>query len=196
MSDSDTSGSESPDSDENVDNPLVRAWDRLKSDIDTQQIREVVNVENGRPKIDPKKAKELAQSNNKWAVKGATGGAIVGAIISISGVLVIPAAAAGAALGYAIDRNAVDRVEELEEDFQTILEAIEDEEEVDLSRLAMITHIKKKHSRTSISPISKIKVLLNLMKKTISSYSESLLFTKRCPICVVRLTSFSPSFYR
>lgn len=144
MSDSDTSGSESPDSDENVDNPLVRAWDRLKSDIDTQQIREVVNVENGRPKIDPKKAKELAQSNNKWAVKGATGGAIVGAIISISGVLVIPAAAAGAALGYAIDRNAVDRVEELEEDFQTILEAIEDEEEVDLSRLAMITHIKKK----------------------------------------------------
>ena len=57
MSDSDTSGSESPDSDENVDNPLVRAWDRLKSDIDTQQIREVVNVENGRPKIDPKKRK-------------------------------------------------------------------------------------------------------------------------------------------
>lgn len=144
MPDSDGSGSESASSvEESGGNPLVRAWDRLKSDVDTQQIREVIKVENGRPKIDPKKAKELAQSNNKWAVKGATGGAIAGAVISISGVLVIPGAAAGAALGYAIDRNAVDRVEELEEDFQTILEAIEDEEKVDLSRLAMITHIKK-----------------------------------------------------
>jgi len=121
----------------------VNAWNRLKSDIDTQQLREVIRIENGRPKIDPAKAKKLAEDQNKWTIKGATGGAIIGALISVSGAMSIPLAAAGAALGYALDKDAVDQVEVLEEDFQMVLEAIEDEEEVDLSRLAMITHIKK-----------------------------------------------------
>lgn len=131
----------SPFDDEN--NPFVKAWRRFQADIDTEQIQEVISIEGGRPKINPKKAKELAKEDNLRAIQGATGGAILGGLISVSGVLTIPLAAAGAALGYAIDRDAVDEVEELEEDFQEILEAVEDEEEVDLSRLAMITHVKK-----------------------------------------------------
>lgn len=129
---------------EETDNPIVRAWNLFKSDIDTQQIQEVIQFENNRPKIDPIKAKELAKDQNLRAIQGATGGAIIGALISVSGILTIPLAATGAALGYAIDRKAVDRVEELEEDFEDVLMAIEKEEKVDMSRLAMITHIKKR----------------------------------------------------
>lgn len=136
-------GSEKQDSDtDEAGNFLGRALERIRADLDTEDIREVVNIENGRPKIDPKKAKELANEQNRYSVKGAAGGAIAGAVISVSGVMVIPGAAVGAALGYAIDRNAVDNVEKLEEDFQKVFVAIEEEEEVDLSRLAMITHIK------------------------------------------------------
>jgi len=124
-------------------NPVVKAWELLKADIDTQQIQDVIYFEEGRPKIDPAKAKELAKEQNPRTIQGATGGAIAGVLISVSGALSIPLAAVGAALGYAIDRNAADEVEKLEEDFEEILEAIEDEEEVDLARLAMITHIKK-----------------------------------------------------
>lgn len=133
-------------------NPIVKAWRRLKSDIDTQQIQEVINVEDGRPKIDPTKAKQLAYDQNAKAIQGATGGAIVGAVISVSGALTVPLAAAGAALGYAMDNNKVDQVEKLEEDFEEVLEAIEDEEQVDLSRLAMITHIKKETLSTDYLP--------------------------------------------
>jgi hypothetical protein len=133
-------------------NPIVRAWDLLKSDIDTQQIQEVIHFEDGSPKINPAKAKKLAKEQNLRAIQGATAGAIIGAIISVSGVLTIPLAAAGAALGYAIDKNAVDNVEELEEDFEEVLEAVEREEEVDLSRLAMITHIKKETLSTDYLP--------------------------------------------
>ena len=46
-------------------------------------------------------------------------------------------------MGYIVDKNAVNNVEKIEEDFKEVLDAIEDEEEVDLSQLAMITHIKK-----------------------------------------------------
>jgi len=124
-------------------NPIISAWESLKSDIDTKRVQEVVDIKNGRPKIDPQKAKELAKEKNRWSIRGATGGAIVGALISISGVLTIPLAAAGAAVGYIVDKNAVNNVEKIEEDFKEVLDAIEDEEEVDLSQLAMITHIKK-----------------------------------------------------
>lgn len=124
-------------------NPIVRAWNAVKADIETEQIRKVIKIENGRPKIDPSEAKKLAKDQNKRAIQGATGGAIVGALISVSGVLTIPLAAAGAAVGYAIDRNKIEQVEELEEDFEKVLEAIENEEEVELSKLAMITQIKK-----------------------------------------------------
>ena len=133
-------------------NPIMMAWQKIKSDIDTQQIQEVFNFEDGRPKIDPARAKKLARNQNPRSIQGATGGAIVGALISVSGVLTIPLAAAGAALGYAMDRGKIDRVEELEEDFEEILEAIEKEERVDLSRLAMITHIKKETLSTDYLP--------------------------------------------
>jgi len=137
---------------ESNNNPIVRAWNLLKSDIDTQQIQEVINFEDRPPKIDPDKAKELARDQNLRAIQAATGGAIIGALISVSGILTIPLAAAGTALGYAIDRSAVDQVEELEEDFEKVLEAIEEEEEVDLSRLAMVTHIKKEILSTEYLP--------------------------------------------
>jgi len=133
-------------------NPIVKTWERFKSDVDIQQIQEVINIENGRPKIDPAKAKQLAQNQNPRAIHGATGGAIIGAVISVSGAMTIPLAAAGAALGYAMDNSEIDQVEDLEEDFDEILEAIENEEQVDLSRLAMITHIKKETLSTDYLP--------------------------------------------
>jgi hypothetical protein len=142
-------------SEEEDANPIVSAWGKFKSDIDIQQIQEVISIENGRPKIDPAKAKQLAQNQNPRAIQGATGGAIVGAVISVSGALTIPLTAAGAALGYATDNRKINHVETLEEDFEEVLEAIENEGQVDLSRLAMITHIKKDTLSTDYLPYLK-----------------------------------------
>jgi len=157
-------------------NPIAKAWRRLKSDINTQQIQEVINIEDGRPKIDPAKAKQLAQNQNPRAIQGATGGAIVGAVISISGALTIPLAAAGAALGYAMDNSKIDQVEDLEEDFEEILEAIEDEEQVDLSRLAIITHVKKETLSTDYLPYLEDQGLIDYDEEAERvKYSESII---------------------
>lgn len=158
------------------ENPLVKGWNFLKSDIDTQSIREVVNIENGRPKIDPKKAKELAEKKHRWSVKGGAGGAIVGGVISLSGFYTIPVAAVGAALGFVIDRNLVDNVEEIEKDFKEVLDAIENEEEVDLSRLAMITHIKKKTLADDYLPYLEEQNMVEFDEENdVVIYSESVL---------------------
>lgn len=115
----------------------------LQNSIDREAITEVINLEDGQATVDPLKAKEIAKEKHNFAVAGAGAGAIAAGVIAVSGsAAVIPGAAVGATIGYLIDNQAVDNVEKVEEDFKKVLEKVEDEEEIKLSRLAMVTHIQ------------------------------------------------------
>lgn len=134
---------------------LGRLIDGISADIDTESIREVVNVRKDGITIDPKKAKDLAQEKHPYTVSGATAGAIAAGVISASGGLVIPGSAIGAALAYIVSKDRTDDVKEVEDDFLRVFEAVDREEEVKLSRLAKITKIKKEVLREEYLPYLK-----------------------------------------